>query len=622
MPSIDRVANPSPSRSRHHARPACGRAGGLVVVLALSLTALVGCSTSSITRVGGGPAIGPPMPRPSNDAELKEWCEYGLDRMTPDGRQRVISECRNAWNRTLAENRRQCRDDVNSWAKGLPRVNTQAERRVQQEARDSRVDQCMRAGHDFPKTMRAARQFEEFKRIEQPAGYGAFIQAHGNNDLIGLVAEAQARYAPLCGRGVAVDATSSDARAWLDQFQRVGPSHCVAQQRMARQVLRRDELRQAAGSVEKLDAFAARHAAEDPEGLVPKARSQALEIVREQERQAFDRARSWAELAAFVEAFQPSKDARYTLAPVAQERIAEARSRELARVQATPADALEQRLDAEASQWPAEWREIVEVRLIEQSTARADVPSGLRMWRLTSRVDVLADAVARMKPEDDHDEAVEAQWKRALYPAAFRDVVAAYGRKRDSFRGLLLAYSISNAQPDLRQAGLKAGTRAEKAQVEYAVIQRIGPARFFTTSGRLSAGGNSVDINQTNLIIGHAILSETASLLDWQVKPDSGLMPLQHGRYRLTVKLSLTLQRKTTASILGITNVTNDQSVMDAQQTVVLESGSGYAGQGSQRFKWTPTVQMGAAFGIVQGKVETTGMSVKVEVVSVDRLEI
>jgi hypothetical protein len=581
---------------------------------------LAACGTSGITRVGGGPAIEAPRPQPATDAEVREWCEFDLEKLKPDVQRRVIADCRSNWNGYLNERRRNCRDEVNEWAKSLPRANTQADRRSQQQLRETRIDQCVRQGHDFQRTMLAARQFQEFQRIVEPAGYGSFIARHGGSDLIGLVAEAQARYAPLCGAGVAANASADAARAWMAQFERVGPLHCKPQQDMARRALRREELAQAAGSVEKLDAFVARHANDDPEGLVPGARAVALDLVRERERAALESARSWGELETFADRFQPSKDARYALAAEAARRIALARAQEIARIQTESPETLDRRLESEAANWPAEWQQLVRERLITTAEASADIPSGLRLWRLSSRAEVFARAVAAMQPGANHDEAVEATWKRSGGSAALRDAVLAYGRKRDSFRGWMLAYGISNATDDLRQAGARAATRADKAGVEYELIKRIGTGRFFTTSGRLTAGGKAVDINHMNIGIGHSILSQTESLLEWQARPDSGLMPLEHGTYRLDVKLSLVLDQVTTAKILGISSSTKDQSTLEARQSVVIGPSSRYVAQGSHRFKWTPTLQVGAVLGF-GAKVETTGMSVKVEVVGVQPVE-
>lgn len=587
---------------------------GSTLLPLLFVAVLAACSGPQIRRADNGQAIQVPQPWPANDKEVRELCDFEAEQFTTrDVQNSQRSDCRMRLAREMPAWRRACQEQV---------LGAQSRGRAQPE-QQTRIDQCVRRDKNFAQDMLAARQYREFQGIKQLEGFERFIQNHERNDVIGLVTEARARFAPACGAGVSLDATPAAAQTWRDRFSRVGPSHCVAQQAMARRVLRLDEFRQASGQRAKLEAFAAAHAGEDPDGLVPQARTQALELLRRDERAAFEQARSWAEVESFLSQYDPAREPRAVLAEAARSRRDALREEEFARVRATPLAALEQSYVKNRAQMPETWAPFVLSWLVDRSAAEADLPGGLRVFRLNGDAGPFEAAVARMSAGDDHDAEVEQTWGRQPDTADTRRAFIAYQRKRDTPDSWLRAFKLSNERADLRAAGQKAGTPVQKARVEHLLMKTIGLERAFVTGGRLSADGKAADISQPSVLFGLAkgISTTVDSMLAWQIRPSPDLPPLQHGRYRATVKLTMTIESRTRTRALGMWTSSDDKKDLTATETVLMEPSGQYTGSGNQRFRWSPTSHVSALFNLTESATETTGLKVKVEVLNVDLLE-
>jgi len=571
-------------------------------------------STTQVRRADIGQAIAAPQPWPVEQNEIRELCDFEAEQFkAPAAQISQRRDCQSRLSREMSSWRRSCHEQVSGAqfrGQGLPEKKTFIER-------------CVRRDKNFAKDLQAARQYREFQTIKEPEGFERFIRSNEHSDTIGLVNEARARLATFCEVGVSLDTSATSAQAWFDRFSLVGPTHCLAQQAMARRVLRLNEFRQATGQRGKLDTFVVAHTNEDPDGLVPQARAQAQELLQKEERTAYEQARSWNDVEAFLGQYDPVKEPRAVLTAAARIRRDVLRDEAFANVRATPLDILERRYLNERGQMPQEWAPFVLNWLVEQSSTSGDVRGGLRVFRLSGDARAFEIAVSQMSAREDHDAVVEDAWGAQPNTADARRAFIAYQRKRNTADSWLRAFKLSNERSDLRVAGQKASTQMQKARVEHMLVNAIGLDRAFVTKGHLAADGKVADITQPSILFGLAkgIGTTVDSTLTWQVHPSPDLPPMQHGRYHATVKVTMTIASSTRTRALGTWTTSDAAKDLTATDTVLIQPSGRYSGSGSQKFQWSPTSHTSALFNLTESTTETTGLKVKVEVLKLDLLE-
>lgn len=358
---------------------------------------------------------------PTTSQEIDTLCQYKVAEAQPgDVRQRsnLMSGCRQAYNSDLSARRRACGANP----------------------------QCLRQNTSFAGRFETLKQFNDFQRLATFGDLTAFARRLAAADELGLLPAVRARLHARC-------AASSLTATSIDGWQRLASDYSLAGDGGAcsgKAVLakaRADEL-------ERLERQAARDRA------IAQAQDDLVQ------------ARTWKQLAAFIDRYQANDVAQ--LLPAAQARLDQARKTELAQVQSLPLVELETFWRQSAGE-PDELRELAKTRLVQESLKQGSFAGAARAYRVSGDLDHIArrQHLARSPPERLELEtlAVQATVRPATLVALSFDGRVGAGREtEEAHAGLFALYSKYGHVP-------VAGTLTVQRAKDSPVAMRLGRYR-------------------------------------------------------------------------------------------------------------------------------------------------
>ncbi|MEH0166621.1 hypothetical protein [Roseateles microcysteis] len=188
-----------------------------------------------------------------------------------------------------------------------------------------------------------------------------------------------------------------------------------------------------------------------------------------------------------------------------------------------------------------------------------------------------ADCIPKLSGKDLSSE------RQAWLSASAAAGSAAGSDATKTFEAALSAYQAKGNKDDLKRAQALAASPAERARLEYTLMQLAGFDKVLTLSSRVEGSGKSAGTEDAERLLGffRSVSSSIPVKFSWSLAPETALLPLKQGRYAVTLKVGLKVD-KTHRTCLGAACSDRVGTVPYVREVqVVLDTTNGYRAKGS-----------------------------------------
>lgn len=188
-----------------------------------------------------------------------------------------------------------------------------------------------------------------------------------------------------------------------------------------------------------------------------------------------------------------------------------------------------------------------------------------------------ADCIPKLSGKDLSSE------RQAWLTASAAAGSAAGSDATKTFEAALSAYQAKGNKDDLKRAQALAASPAERARLEYTLMQLAGFDKVLTLSSRVEGSGKSAGTEDAERLLGffRSVSSSVPVKFSWSLAPETALLPLKQGRYAVTLKVGLKVDKmhRTCLGAACSDRVGTVPYVREVQ--VVLDTTNGYRAKGS-----------------------------------------
>jgi len=152
-----------------------------------------------------------------------------------------------------------------------------------------------------------------------------------------------------------------------------------------------------------------------------------------------------------------------------------------------------------------------------------------------------------------------------------------------TFDAALSAFQSKGNKEDLKRAQTLAESPLQRAQLEYTLMQVAGFDKVLTLSSRVEGSGKSVGTEDAEKLLGffRSVSSAIPVRLNWSLAPETALLPLRQGRYAVTLKVGLYVEKTRRTCFGAGCSDRLDKVPYVKEVQLILEPTNGYRAKGS-----------------------------------------
>lgn len=156
-------------------------------------------------------------------------------------------------------------------------------------------------------------------------------------------------------------------------------------------------------------------------------------------------------------------------------------------------------------------------------------------------------------------------------------------RQQSTFASMLEAFYLSSDRADLKKAKDLATTTQQKTTFEYTLLQTAGFDKVLLLNAKVKNGQQSVSLQDSEKLLGFfkSIDSKVPVTIDWTLKPNKSLLPLQYGTYEINLSIGLNVRKTKRTTFLGFAQNRSDVDKYVQKVTLILHNKNGFQGTGT-----------------------------------------